>query len=374
MTSDALPLILVVDDEPGNRILLERLLSREYEVFSVPDGQSALEALKQAPYDLALVDIMMPGMSGLVVLQHVRNDPELADLPVVLITALSGTDDVTRGFELGANDYITKPLDVDVMMARVRTQIRLKLLEDERKNTIQQLEAAQEWQDRLLRIASHDLKGPINNIDMAATLMYNYADAIPDGLDILNAIRMSVESMENVITDFLDTAAISPDALRLKPVEVDVRKCVNHLIKQFAMHAAQKDIGLHMEEVSGVIYADRARFEQALSNLISNAIKYSPTGTDIRLWTEYLDTRIRVCVADQGPGIPNGERDRLFTQFGKLSTRPTAGEKSTGLGLWIVKHLMQMQDGDVGVEDNPGGGSIFWIELMNAHAMQPVYA
>ncbi|MCC6617292.1 MAG: HAMP domain-containing histidine kinase [Anaerolineae bacterium] len=374
MTSDSIPLILVVDDEPGNRILLERLLSRDYQVFSVPDGQSALDALSQAPFDLALVDIMMPGMSGLLVLQHVRHDPVLADLPVVLISALSRTDDVTRGFELGANDYITKPLDVDVMLARVRTQIRLKRLEDERKHTIQQLEAAQEWQDRLLRIASHDLKGPINNIDMAIGLILNYADAIPDGEDILNAVKLSVESMETVITDFLDTAAVSPEALRLSPVEVDVSSCVAHLVKQYTMHAAQKDIRLIVGDVGGILYADRSRFEQALSNLVSNAIKYSPPGSDVHIWTENAGSRIRVCVADQGPGIPDNERDLLFTQFGKLSARPTGGEKSTGLGLWIVKHLVEMQDGDVGVDNNTSGGSTFWIELANAHAPQPEYS
>ncbi|MBE0690099.1 MAG: response regulator [Anaerolineae bacterium] len=371
MTSNSIPLILVVDDEPGNRILLERLLGRDYQVFSVPDGESALDALQQAPFDLALVDIMMPGMSGLLVLEHIRNDPERSDLPVMLISALSRTDDVTRGFELGANDYITKPLDVDVMLARVRTQIRLKLLEDERKNTIKQLEAAQEWQDRLLRIASHDLRGPINNIDMAVGLMFSYADAIPDGMDILNAVKMSVESMEMVITDFLDTAALSPDSIQLRPVEVDVSRSVAQLFKQFTMHAAQKNIGLHVENVSDIIYADRARFEQALSNLISNAIKYSPPDTDIRIWTESYGDKVRICVADQGPGIPYEERNRLFTQFGKLSTRPTAGEKSTGLGLWIVKNLVEMQDGEVGADNNEGGGSVFWIELANAHIPQP---
>ena len=113
----------------------------------------------------------------------------------------------------------------------------------------------------------------------------------------------------------------------------------------------------------GMISADRERVTQVLNNLISNAIKYSPRGSTVTLWTELQAHSVRICVSDQGPGIPAEERGRLFTQFGKLSTRPTEGENSTGLGLWIVKHLVTLLNGQVGVECPPEGGSIFWIEL-----------
>ncbi|MCL4250715.1 MAG: hybrid sensor histidine kinase/response regulator [Anaerolineae bacterium] len=374
MTSKTLPSILVVDDEVSNRQLLERLLSKECQIYIADSAESALDGLVKMPFDLALIDIMMPGMSGLEVLKRIRHDPKTADLPVILISALVDTNDIARGLELGANDYLTKPLDLEVTVARVRTQLRLKRLEEERKNTIQQLEAARELQDRLLRIASHDLKGPIGNVSMIISLMKESVDTIPNGVELLDALTVSINTMQNIITNFLDTAAINPDTIRLNPVEIDLVACVRHLVKQFAVHATQKDITINIDGVSGTIYADRARFEQALANLISNAIKYSPRNTEVRVWAESVGLRTRVHVADQGPGIPPDEHDLLFTQFGKLSTRPTDGENSTGLGLWIVKHLVEMQDGSVGVEDGPNGGSIFWIELANARAAQPAYS
>lgn len=370
MISDAQSSILVVDDDDHNRLMLERLFKTKYMVFSANSGQSALTALENVRFDLALIDVMMPGMTGLELLQHIRRDPRTATLPVMLISALVDTNDIAHGLELGANDYITKPLDIDVTMARVRTQLRLKKLEDAHKETIQQLEGARELQDRLLQIASHDLKGPMTNMSMTIALMRKYASTIPNGAELMESLNVSIISMQNVITNFLDTAAISPDAIRLNPVEVDLCTCVRRLFKQFTVHAAQKDIALCIDDVKGTAYADRARFEQALANLISNAVKYSPRSTEVHVWAEDAGSRVRVCVADQGPGIPPGERDLLFTQFGKLSTRPTDGEKSTGLGLWIVKHLVEMQDGYVGVDSGTNGGSVFWIEIPRAQVLE----
>ncbi|MCA9908925.1 MAG: hybrid sensor histidine kinase/response regulator, partial [Anaerolineae bacterium] len=332
MTSNTLPSILIVDDEEFNRQLLERLLGKDYRVYIADSGESALDIVAKMPLDLALIDIMMPGMSGLEVLNRIRHDPAHADLPVILISALVGTDDIALGLDLGANDYLTKPLDVDVTVARVRTQLRLKRLEAERKHTIQQLEAARELQERLLRIASHDLKGPIGNIGMIVSLMKENVDVIPNGAELLDALNISINSMQNIIANFLDTAAINPDSIRLNPTTFELNTCVRRLVKQFTPHAAQKGIAINVEGVRGTIFADRARFEQALANLISNALKYSPHNTEVHVWAENVGARVRVCVADQGPGIPPGEHDRLFTQFGKLSTRPTDGENSTGLG------------------------------------------
>jgi two-component system, sensor histidine kinase and response regulator len=371
MTQPDEALILIVDDEPANVMLLERLLGKHFRVCGVTGGQQALDMLAQAPFDLVLLDIMMPGMTGLDVLQCIRTHGATAELPVVLISALANSSDITRGLELGANDYITKPVDIDVTLARVRTQLRLKRLEDERKNAIRQLENAQEMQERLLKIASHDLKGPIMNIGMIARLLRDSADVIPDAPELLAALDGSLDTMNMVIKDFLDTAVLRVDGLQLKMSEVDLAYLTTNLLKQFGVHAARKNIALNVEYVAGVIYADKSRFEQALGNLVSNAIKYSPADTTVQVWTERADEKLRICVADQGPGIPEAERGKLFTQFGKLSTRPTAGENSTGLGLWIVKHLINLQGGEVGVHNPPEGGSIFYIEMPMAAELVP---
>jgi two-component system, sensor histidine kinase and response regulator len=363
VSQETRPLILAVDDEAANVKLLERLLGKSNRVMGATNGQDALDMLAQAPFDLVLLDIMMPDMDGLEVLRRMRANPKTADLPAIMISALSDARYITRGLEIGANDYITKPIDPDVTRARVNTQLRLKRLEDERKNTIEQLQAAQEMKDRLLRIASHDLKNPIANVSIVVSLLRQSEVDIPSGDILLDALDKSVETMKTVIEDFLDTAALQSGALNMRLEAVALEPVIDELIAQFTPHAARKNITLLKEDVTGAVHADPSRFEQALGNLVSNAIKYSPNDTTVRLWTECAQNVLRVCVCDQGPGIPEHDQSRLFTQFGKLTPRPTGGESSTGLGLWIVKHLISLQNGNVGVYTPPEGGSIFWIEM-----------
>lgn len=358
------PVILAVDDEPANLKLLQRILSGEdYHMVGVPDGESALTFIAGTQPDLILLDIMMPGMNGLDVLRHLRADAATAHLPVILISALADARNITAGLELGANDYITKPIDVDVTLARVRTQVRLKQFEDQQKAMITQLEEAQEMKDRFLRMVSHDLKGPLTNVRMIGSLLRKSEAEIINGTTLLDILDSSTDTMQALITDFLDAAALQFGALKLNLAPVALHDIIHNQLVQHNVHAEEKHIAVNVLADTGTIYADPVRFGQALGNLISNAIKYSPPETTVRVWTEDDGGCVRVCVADAGPGIPDDERDRLFTQFGKLSARPTAGESSTGLGLWIVKHLVTIQHGHVGVYCPPEGGSLFWIEM-----------
>jgi signal transduction histidine kinase len=160
--------------------------------------------------------------------------------------------------------------------------------------------------------------------------------------------------------------------LRLEHFAVD--KLINDISQQYRFVAEKKEIELQISAAAGSIWADRQRTTQVLNNLISNAIKYSPRGSTVTIWAEEHEQSVHILVADQGPGIPAEERIRLFTQFGKLTTRPTEGENSTGLGLWIVKHLVTLQNGKVGFECPPGGGSIFWIELPAAPSNEHEFA
>jgi signal transduction histidine kinase len=362
----ALPLMLVADDERGNRLLLKRLFEREFQVICVENGEDALDMLLQAPFDLVLLDVMMPIMSGLELLQRMRSKPALAEIPVILVTALAESRFIIEGLQMGANDYVTKPLETDVLRARVQTQLQVKRLMDERKEHILQLEAAQAFKDRCFQMASHDLKGPLGNLRMAHSLMRTVMADDPRVNEVMDMAELTVRNMRTVIEEFLDLAALQNGKIEVRMSEVRVDEAIRELVSQYRLMATEKDIALDSLPSSVSICADKARFSQVLGNLISNALKYSPSQTTITIWAETAANRVRICVADQGPGIPAEERSRLFTQFGKLSTRPTMGESSTGLGLWIVKHLVQLQGGNVGVECPPEGGSIFWIEFPTA--------
>ncbi len=354
--------ILIVDDEPANVTILDRLFRSEYCTTSASNGQIALDLLDRETFDLVLLDIMMPIVSGLEVLRRIRESARTADLPVILISARLDENDIVEGLSIGASDYVTKPFRFAELRARARTQITLKRLQDERKHTIEQLSAAHELKDRIFRIASHDLKAPMSNLYLANYLVRKHVGENPQVTELLNNADANLNTMQAVINEFLDVAALQNGRLELQPEDVVVETVVNDLVKQYHLTALKKDIEIETR-VSGMIRGDAGRYTQALSNLISNAIKYSPKGTSIAISTELHGECLRVCVADQGPGIPADERDQLFTQFGKLSTRPTDGESSTGLGLWIARHVTNLQGGEVGVETPSSGGSIFWIEM-----------
>jgi signal transduction histidine kinase len=355
--------VLIVDDEASNIAILDRLFRNEYKTTTAMNGQAAIDLLQKEPFDLVLLDIMMPLISGLEVLKFIRQNPGTADIPVILISARMDENDIVEGFTIGANDYVTKPFRLAELRARARTQLTLKHLQDERKQTIDELRTAHDLKDRFLRIASHDLKGPLGNLRLVQYLMRKRVKEEDEkSVELLASADSNINIMQGVINEFLDMAALQSGKIELRVVNVEVEPMIKELLTQYQVSAVKKDIAIETT-ISGVICADAARLEQALGNLISNAIKYSPKGTTVKIWTESHDGRTRICVADQGPGIPENEKDKLFTQFGKLTARPTDGESSTGLGLWIAKHLTTLQGGDIGADTPETGGSIFWIEM-----------
>ncbi|MBK8022395.1 MAG: response regulator [Chloroflexi bacterium] len=354
--------VLIVDDEPMNVTILEDLFGRYYRTVSASRGQDALQIIANQHVDLVLLDIMMPGMSGLQVLDTLRNNPDTVDLPVILVSARTEERDIVQGLNIGANDYIVKPFKMAEMLARARTQISIKQLQDERKRTIEELRRLHEVKDHFFRIASHDLKGPLGNLRLAIYLLRHQAQDAQTQ-ELLDNADLNINTMQNVIAEFLDSAALQNGEVNLSLAPVDLGQAITEQVRQYSMYALKKEITLNVVNPTGMVLGDSGRLGQALGNLISNAIKYSPHGSEVTIWTDDLGDSLRICVADQGPGVPEEERERLFTQFGKLSARPTDGESSTGLGLWITKVLVNLQRGDVGVHSPAEGGSIFWIEM-----------
>jgi len=354
--------ILIVDDDFVSRQLLRHMFET-YRVTEARNGQEALDILRRQSFDVILLDIMMPDVNGLEVLQVLQSMPEHWEAPVILITAIAENKQVARGLQMGASDYITKPIDVDVVRARVKTQIKLKRLMDENRRTIEELRAAQQIREQFFRIATHDLKGPLANVRMAEYILRDFVQGNPHAEHVLDNLLATVNAMQGVIEDFLDQAALQTGRVELEMGPLPVEPAVREVVAQYAMQAADKGITITMEDLPGTVLADSARFAQIIGNLLQNAIKFSPRNGAVRLWSEPGAPVVRISVADSGPGIPEREREKLFKEFSKLSTRPTGGESSTGLGLWIVSHLMALHDGQVGVDCPPGAGSIFWVEF-----------
>lgn len=359
--------LLIVDDEAYNLHLLRRIFPRHYEIVEASSGQEALDRLQEQLFDIVLLDIMMPLMTGLEVLREIRQTASLAELPVILISALVDDDDVVRGIALGANDYITKPINIDIVQVRVQTQLLLKRYHDERCQLMEYLQSANELKSRLMHVAAHDLKNPLSNMSLMLGLQRSTPDI--EGMQELITIgEDSVKAMRRIIEDFLDMNLFNDDKVRLTLGPVVLEEALKQVINQYAATARHKAIDLCLLEVPGVVIADERRLMQALSNLVSNAIKYSPPGRAVMFASEYRDGCWRIQVIDQGPGIPVEEQATLFEAFRRGSNKPTGGETSTGLGLWIVREMIRLQHGNVGVYCPAQGGSCFWIELPAAES------
>ncbi len=362
--------ILVVDDEEEARRLLASLLSHKgYHTIFAVNGREALEAVEREKPDLVVLDIMMPEMSGLAALQAIRERYHTAELPVILLTALGDSKDVVRGLELGANDYLGKPIDTAELAARVRTALRLKKLHDQYRAGLDRLRELDELKDRFLQIAAHDMKSPLGTILMGLQILSDsisdVAPVVPDYERVINMMTYSSSIIQNIIDDYLDLQTIKAGRLELDTQAISINTLIKTIVEQFQPYADSKGITLQTELDRSVptCPADPDRLMQVLSNLVSNAIKFSPRDSAIVVRTLPCEDGARVEVIDRGPGIKPEEQYLLFQEFVRLSNRPTGGEKSSGVGLAISRYLIEAHRGRIGVQSAPGEGSTFWFEL-----------
>src|SRR5579864_4328592 len=252
--------LMVVDDNEMNRDLLARRLQREgYAVSTAEDGYKALALVKTRRFDLILLDLMMPGISGMDVLPLLRQIDSLADLPVIITTAKDQSDDVVEALRLGANDYVVKPIDLPVLLARIQTQLKLKQLS--------------QLKDEFLRIASHDLKNPLAAVLLSAHLIQQ---AVTPGTkmeaqyyQMIEYIIKHSEDMQRIIRDFLDFQAVEDGILALAREPFQLNDVARDVIAQNTQYAASKSIKL-TSELDGKlprINADSARVRQVAQNL-----------------------------------------------------------------------------------------------------------
>lgn len=357
------PRILAVDNDHATLDLFRFLFSNGIDVLTVDNGRDALDMLSEAPFDLVLLDVFMAEIDGLQVLQALRKTRAMLDLPVIIISAHAEPQDIVRGLRFGANDYITKPFNNHVIKARVDTQLAIKRAADERSAAFLQLQQVQEFQQQFFRIVSHDMRGPLTNVRLGNFMLRDYVHDDPEAVTVLDNVDATLNTMSGMLTMFRNALEFQVGALDVQLEPLNVCELVLSVIKQQTPSIRLKRVKIDTALTDCWIRADQQLVTQALSNLIGNAVKFSLPDTTTRVWTEQRGSMLRFCVHDQGPGIPEAERDMLFEQFSRLSPQPTALESSTGLGLWIVKQFIEIQGGRVGADFPDAGGSIFWFEL-----------
>ncbi len=348
--------LLVVDDNEMNRDMLSRRLKREgYTVDLAEDAYQALEQIKTTKYDLILLDIMMPGMSGLEMLPIIRETYSIAELPIIMATAKDQSEDIVEGLRLGANDYVTKPIDLPVLVARMQTHLKLKNLA--------------QMKDEFLRIASHDLKNPLSTILMSAHIAYDRVPpgaAMPENVhNMLSFIIKRGEEMQRIIRDFLDFNALEDGSLALELTQTNLNDSVRGVVEVNTDYASGKEIGLFLDLASDLpkLNLDEARVTQVMQNLIGNAIKFGSAGNHVLIRTRVEDGHAVLEVCDEGPGLTEDDMNKIFVKYQRLSNKPTGGENSSGLGLAICKKMIELHGGKIGVHNNPDRGATFWFKL-----------
>ncbi len=349
--------ILIVDDTPANlSVLVDTLSEAGYQLMVAEDGEDALAQTTHTKPDLILLDVMMPGLDGFETCARLKAAATTRDIPVIFMTALNETGEKVRAFKTGAVDYITKPIQHEEALARISTHLTIRRLGA-------QLEQQLALKERFMRIASHDLRNPLCLILMSGELARRKG-ATPEVSEYLESIHASAGQMRRIIDTFLNVRRPGSEHQSIAG-RVDLNLMAAAVVAQNEPAAERKQVAVTLELFDGLpqARADAGHAYQALTNYVSNALKFLPTGGRVTVRSSATDFAVRLEVHDSGPGVPAAERGALFTEFARLSNRPTGGEESTGLGLSIVKQLIEGERGQVGADFPAGGGSVFWFEL-----------
>ncbi|AXQ27371.1 hybrid sensor histidine kinase/response regulator [Solimonas sp. K1W22B-7] len=353
------PLVMVVDDNPANVQLLGQLLDGAgYNVVPATSGTQALERAASRQPDLVLLDMVMPGMDGYEVLRRLQQLPGLADLPVIFVTASDSLEDLARGFDLGAVDYVTKPFVAKELLARVRTHVELKRSRDHLQMVLRE-------RDEIVNIVAHDLKNPLTCIRFANQLLMRNKDE-SRRLELMQEIEDCSEEALEFVQRFLTQRAEGEALRQLHSEPVDLRELAAQALRLQQAAAEVRGLRLRLEAAEPEVTAlgDRMAARNVLQNLLSNAIRHSPEGEEVLVSLEL--TRVggaRCLVLDRGPGISEADQKKLFQRFARIVTAKATPEYSTGLGLAIAKHDITRMGGHLWYESRPGGGSVFGFEL-----------
>lgn len=416
--------ILIVEDSPTQTKLLRLILEQNgFIVDSANDGIKAMEMVHRNTPNLIITDIVMPKMDGFALCKEIKSDPDLKTIPVMLLTSLSDPQDVINGLQAGADSFLTKPYEDAFLISRIkhifanlelrknrsssveieivfagkkyfidsdRTQI-IDLLLSTYENAVQknqelhkahndllevhrlleqktiELEKLNQEKNRFLGIAAHDLRNPLTTIYTVADLI---AEELKDKIsaetkDFLEMIKQSSRFMRGLIEAFLDVSVIDSGKLSLNLETVNITDLIKSNVILNRVIAGRKKITVEFNcnDDMPVLKLDRKKIEQVLNNLISNAIKYSYPKSKVEINLKRESDRIVISVRDEGQGIPTTEMNRLFEPFSRTSVKATSGEASTGLGLVIVRKIIEAHNGHVWAESQVKKGSIFYVSL-----------
>jgi signal transduction histidine kinase len=368
--------VLVADDNADMREYLRRLLARHWVVESVEDGEAALQALRARPFDLVLTDVMMPRLDGYGLLAALRADPATRTLPVILLSARAGEESRIEGLDRGADDYLVKPFAARELVARVNAQLtlakarreateaRTRLLEQER-GLRAEAESANRAKDTFLAMLAHELRNPLGVI-LNGIGVLDRSPAGDEGGRIRSLIRRQANHLARLLDDLLDVARISQGKIALRCETVDLRAVVDLAVEgeRHRLDTKRQRLTVALPAEPVPVWGDPARLQQVVSNLVNNASKYTEAGGDVTVELDIDGPDARLAVRDSGSGIPETSRTSIFDLFVQLDTPLARSGGGLGIGLTLVRQLVEQHGGGVEVQSaGPGQGSTFSVTL-----------
>ncbi|MCB9736812.1 MAG: response regulator [Deltaproteobacteria bacterium] len=416
--------VLAVDDSLTYRELVGQWLREDgYEVVLAASGAEALELLAVQPVDCVLLDVMMPGLSGPETCAAIRASPALRDIPVIMLTGREDRASMIEGMNAGADDYVAKSADNDVIAARLRAQIRRKQFEDESRLIREQLqrkelEAAEaraavaladtrarlladlevtneelaaanaelarakeraeresRFKSRFLANMSHELRTPLNAILGFGELLELGSDGAlnPTQQEYVGYVLTSARHLTSLVQDILDLSKIEAGKVDLNPVTVSLADAVKNVRGVLQGHIYKQGVRVDVDVApdAAAVHADPVRLRQVLYNLLSNAIKFTDRGGRVRLETRRAGAFVAISVADTGIGIRPEDLPRLFQEFERIKPVDGPEREGTGLGLALTKRLVELHGGTITVASEPGVGTTFIARLPADEASFP---
>jgi two-component system, sensor histidine kinase and response regulator len=364
--------ILIIEDEADLREEIVEWLSMEgYEVVGAGDGVEGVNAAFRHQPDLIVCDIMMPRLDGYGVLLEVHANPLTAFTPFIFLSAKSGHDDIRKGMTLGADDYLTKPFKrLDLFQAIESRLLKKRVQEDEHEEQVELLQQllGQEREQRLLKaklvaMFSHDFRNPLVAIITSTHLLEDFPEKIDPARrqTHLERIEASAHQLLQMLDNMLLISQMETAKLSLKPQALQVRPFFQHIVDDFqAIHGETHRL-VYECHLDDVVMADPRLLQHIAINLISNAIKYSPQGGEVRVLLDKRGAQWAFSVEDHGIGIPEADLKQLFEAFYRAGNVGTIS--GTGLGLVIAKEAVELHGGSITVESVVGEGTTFTMHL-----------
>ena len=360
--------ILIVDDVMSNVLLLKVLLTNEkFAIATASNGRQALEQVEKENPDLVLLDVMMPDMSGFEVAQHLKSNPNTADIPIIFLTALNSTADIVKGFQVGANDFISKPFNKEELIIRVTHQISLVAAKRLILSKTEELQRTIAGRDKLYSVIAHDLRSPMGSIKMVLNMLILNLPAEKIGIEMYELLTMANQTTEDVFSlldNLLKWTKSQIGKLNVVYQDVDLVEVTDGVIEIFSMVASLKKIRIReMKPEKMMVNADIDMLKTVVRNLLSNAIKFSKENSEVLVKMEEVDGMAVVSVQDHGCGISEEGQKKLLHTDTHFSTFGTNNEEGSGLGLLLCKDFVVKNGGKLWFTSKEGEGSIFSFSI-----------